>query len=217
MDEPLSNLDAKLRVQMRAELCKLQQRLSTTTIYVTHDQVEAMTMGQRIAVLKDGRLQQVGEPLEVYERPANVFVANFIGTPPMNFFTAAVRDRPATLETTAFTVPLPEAWRAALDGRDGGRVIVGIRPENVHEAGKPLAGPGARVALVVEAVESLGHEVVLHGRAGADLLVAKLHATRAPAIGSRVEVDLELDALHLFDPETERRLEPTERRAGSTA
>jgi multiple sugar transport system ATP-binding protein len=171
-DEPLSNLDAKLRVQMRAELCKLQQRLSTTTSYVTHDQVEAMTMGQRIAVLKDGRLQQVGEPLEVYERPANVFVANFIGTPPMNFFTAAVRARPATLETTAFAVPQPEGWRAALGARDGGRIIVGLRPENVHEAGKPLAGPSARVPLVVEAVESLGHEVVLHGRAGPDVLVS---------------------------------------------
>ena len=203
-DEPLSNLDAKLRVQMRAELSKLQQRLRTTTIYVTHDQVEAMTMGHRVAVLKQGRLQQVGEPLEVYERPANVFVANFIGTPPMNFFTAAVRDE--RLEAAAFSLPAPEAWRGALAGRHGGRVVVGIRPEHVHEAGKPLGGPTARLPLVVEAVESLGHEVVLHGRAGSDLLVAKLHAARAPQVGSVVDVDVELDALHLFDPETERRL-----------
>ncbi len=208
-DEPLSNLDAKLRVQMRAELSKLQSRLHTTTIYVTHDQVEAMTMGHRIAVLKDGKLQQVGTPLEVYERPANVFVANFIGTPPMNFFTATVRDGGARLEAEAFSVTVPDSWRELTAGREGRKLVVGIRPENILEAGKPARGRTSRVELEVDIVEPLGHEVILHGSAGADLMVAKLDPSRVPQVGSKVAVDLEIESLHLFDPETELRLTQT--------
>ncbi|KAB2968586.1 MAG: sn-glycerol-3-phosphate ABC transporter ATP-binding protein UgpC [Thermoanaerobaculia bacterium] len=205
-DEPLSNLDAKLRVQMRAEISKLQQRLGTTTIYVTHDQVEAMTMGHRIAIMKDGDLQQVGMPLEVYERPANLFVANFIGTPPMNFFRATVRDGGARLEAGAFSLPTPRALGGVAGARDGQRLVVGVRPENLIEAGKPTRGESARVPLEVEIAETLGHEVILHGRAGDEILVAKLDAHRVPALGERFEVAVELDALHLFDPETELRL-----------
>jgi len=205
-DEPLSNLDAKLRVQMRAEISKLQKRLKTTTIYVTHDQVEAMTMGHRIAVMKDGRLQQVGTPLEVYERPANLFVANFIGTPPMNFFDAVVRDGGGRLEAGAFALPAPERQRPLLTKRDGRKVVVGVRPENLLEIGKPARGVTATIALEVEIVEPLGHEVVLHGRAGEDLIVAKLDPSHVPAPGDRVDVAVELDALHFFDPETEKRL-----------
>ena len=118
-DEPLSNLDAKLRVQMRAEISKLQNRLKTTTIYVTHDQVEAMTMGHRIAVMKDGKLQQVGTPLEVYEQPANLFVAAFIGTPPMNFVKATLADGGTTLKTAAFSLPVAQSYRALTAGKDG--------------------------------------------------------------------------------------------------
>src|SRR6185503_5247914 len=110
-DEPLSNLDAKLRVQMRAEITKLQKTLQTTTVYVTHDQIEAMTMGHRIAVMKAGQLQQVGTPLEVYEQPANLFVAGFIGTPPMNFIPATLTD--SRIAASGFELPLPAAWRAA--------------------------------------------------------------------------------------------------------
>jgi multiple sugar transport system ATP-binding protein len=205
-DEPLSNLDAKLRVQMRAEISKLQHRLKTTTIYVTHDQIEAMTMGHRIAVMKDGDLQQVGTPLEVYERPINLFVANFIGTPAMSFFNATLRDGGARLEAGAFSLPAPRAIRGVAAGRDGKRVVVGVRPENLIEAGKPTRGESANVSLEVEIVEPLGHEVILHGRAGEDILVAKLDPSRVPALGERVEIAVELDALHLFDPDTEKRL-----------
>src|SRR5215210_6543877 len=122
-DEPLSNLDAKLRVQTRAEITKLQQRLQTTCVYVTHDQIEAMTMGHRIAVMKDGRIQQIGTPLEVYDTPANVFVAQFIGTPPMNFFRATAHD--GRLDAASFTVPLTRNLA------NGQTVIAGIRPENL--------------------------------------------------------------------------------------
>jgi multiple sugar transport system ATP-binding protein len=206
-DEPLSNLDAKLRVQMRAEISKLQQRLKTTTVYVTHDQVEAMTMGRRIAVMKDGRLQQVGTPLEVYQRPQTLFVANFIGTPPMNFLRATIADGGATLRTHEAALPTSQAWRAATAGKQGREVMVGIRPENILEAGKPARGETAKLTLEVEIVEPLGHEVILYGRLGPDLLVVKMDPVRIPEMGARVDVLVELDALHLFDAETERRLE----------
>ena len=205
-DEPLSNLDAKLRVQMRAEISKLQQRLSTTTIYVTHDQVEAMTMGHRIAVMKDGDLRQLGTPLECYERPANLFVASFIGTPPMNFFTATVRDGGGTLEAATFALPVPEPLRAATRGRDGTGVVVGVRPENIRGPGAPPRGASARMRVQVEIVEPLGHEVVVHGRTGADVLVAKVDPHAAPRMGDPLDLDLELESLHLFDAATEQRL-----------
>ncbi|MBI5067717.1 MAG: sn-glycerol-3-phosphate ABC transporter ATP-binding protein UgpC [Deltaproteobacteria bacterium] len=205
-DEPLSNLDAKLRVQMRAEIKKLQARLQVTSIYVTHDQVEAMTMGHRIAVLHAGTLQQVGTPLEVYERPANLFVAAFIGTPPMNFVEARVAGAGETLQAGSFALPVPARLRAALRGRDGARVVVGIRPENAVPAGRAPRGPCHRIDTTVEIAEPLGDEVVVHARAGEDALVFKQDPHRPAAIGSTLAVDLELDALHFFDAETQRRL-----------
>jgi multiple sugar transport system ATP-binding protein len=207
-DEPLSNLDAKLRVQMRAEIGRLQQTLRTTTIYVTHDQVEAMTMGHRIAVLNDGRLQQVGTPLEVYERPANLFVANFIGTPPMNFLRAVLEDDGSTLTTPHLKLPVPRSLLPVTSGKDRRRVVMGLRPENVLEPGKPGRGETARVGAVIEMVEPLGHEVVVHGRVGEELLVAKFDPRHPPARGERIELQLELDRMHLFDAETEARLGP---------
>jgi multiple sugar transport system ATP-binding protein len=205
-DEPLSNLDAKLRVQMRAEITKLQQRLKTTTVYVTHDQVEAMTMGSRIAVMNAGKIQQVGTPTEVYDHPASVFVASFIGTPPMNFLKATVRDGGSRLEGQAFSLPVPASLRGLVAGREGQGVVVGLRPENLLDADKPTRGETARLTLEVEIVEPLGHEVVLHGRIGDDLLVGKLAAHRIPQPGSQIEVVVELDTLHLFDAKTELRL-----------
>jgi multiple sugar transport system ATP-binding protein len=204
-DEPLSNLDAKLRVQMRAEISRIQRNLKTTTVYVTHDQVEAMTMGGRIAVLNQGALQQVGTPLEVYERPVNVFVANFIGTPPMNFVRATVGQAGATLAAGSFTIPTPAAWRDATARRDGRPVVVGIRPEMIA-LGNGADGAGT-VPVTVEVVELLGNEAVFHGRAGDDVLIAKSESHRAPSVGARVSLTLDLEALHLFDAETERRLE----------
>ena len=205
-DEPLSNLDAKLRVQMRAEISKLQKRLETTTVYVTHDQVEAMTMGHRIAVMKDGKLQQVGSPLEVYERPANVFVATFIGTPQMNFFPARVAEDGAGLAAGTFSLPLPAAMRAAVARHLGRKVMVGVRPENLLERGREARGDAAPLPIEVDIVEPLGREVVVHGSAGEDSITARLDPERVPRPGEIVELQVELDALHLFDPETEQRL-----------
>ncbi len=203
-DEPLSNLDAKLRVQMRAEIKKLQHRLQVTSVYVTHDQVEAMTMGHRIAVLNAGRLQQVGTPLEVYERPQNLFVANFIGTPPMNFIRATVTD--GKLAAGSFTLPAPAAAREALEGRLGKRVVVGIRPENVIERGRRTNGATAPLELTVDLVETLGNEVVVHGRQGDDQIAFKMDPHHPPQFGDKVAALVQVDRIHLFDAETEERI-----------
>ena len=200
-DEPLSNLDAKLRVQMRAEISKLQKDLQTTTVYVTHDQIEAMTMGDRIAVMSRGELQQVGTPLEVYEKPANLFVASFIGTPPMNFIPATLAD--GMVVASGFRLPVPQAFRAAAASA---KVVLGIRPENIREVSREGAGGTVPVTAEVEFVEPLGHEVIVHGRVGDDLIVAKVDPHRAPKMGSTVDLVVEVEAVHLFDAATEKRL-----------
>jgi multiple sugar transport system ATP-binding protein len=205
-DEPLSNLDAKLRVLMRAEIKKLQQRLKTTTVYVTHDQIEAMTMGQRIAVMKDGKIQQVGTPLEIYGRPENLFVANFIGTPPMNFLPATIADGGKTLAGKGFSLPVPEGLRALTAGADGRRVIVGIRPENILDPSASARGETARLSGKVEVVEPLGDKVIIHVRVGDDVLVYQVEPHAMPEMEDKAELVLELDKLHLFDATTERRL-----------
>jgi multiple sugar transport system ATP-binding protein len=211
-DEPLSNLDAKLRVQMRAEISKLQKRLRTTTIYVTHDQVEAMTMGHRIAVMKAGDIEQVGTPLEVYQRPATLFVAGFIGTPPMNFVPAAVAGGGVEVAASGFRLPVPERLRPSTAGGDGRKIVLGLRPENVRAG---LNGPSegiesldglVRVPSKVEFVEPLGHEVIVHGRVGDDLIVAKTEPDRAPEMGEEIPLWIDVETAHLFDAETERRL-----------
>ena len=212
-DEPLSNLDAKLRVQMRAEISKLQKRLETTTVYVTHDQIEAMTMGHRIAVMNAGRLQQLGTPLEVYDRPANLFVASFIGTPPMNLVPAVLAAGGTRIAASGFTLPLPSAsaaWAASPSlGRDGRKVVLGMRPENLREVRSEApdgAGRTAGISGTVEFVEPLGHEVIVHARVGTDLLVAKLEPRQAPAMGDPIALAVEIDAVHLFDAESGERL-----------
>ncbi len=205
-DEPLSNLDAKLRVQMRAEITGLQHRLRTTTVYVTHDQVEAMTMGHRIAVLDDGDLKQVGTPLELYQTPANLFVARFIGTPPMNFFRARIAADCTRVESEDLTVELSAEMRAVAAGMDGREVMVGIRPENLRGDRRAGAGATVSVRLKVVLVETLGYEVLVHGRIGDNLMVAKVEPGSKPKIDDVVEVLLERDHLHLFDVASERRL-----------
>jgi len=205
-DEPLSNLDAKLRVQMRAEIKKLQHRLQVTTIYVTHDQVEAMTMGNRIAILDKGKLQQVGTPLDVYEKPQNIFVANFIGTPPMNFIHATVADGGAALAANGFKLPAPATARGALASRVGKAVVVGVRPENVLEASRPTRGVTAKLELTVDLVETLGDEVVVHGSQGEDQIAFKMDPHNPPEFGGKVAALVEIDRLHLFDAETEQRI-----------
>jgi multiple sugar transport system ATP-binding protein len=203
-DEPLSNLDAKLRVQMRAEISRLQKDLKTTTVYVTHDQIEAMTMGDRIAVMSKGELQQVGTPLEVYDTPANLFVASFIGTPPMNFIPAVITDGGGSVAASGFKMPVPAIFRGA--ARDGIKVVLGIRPENIREAAREGGGGTVAVTSQVEFVEPLGHEVIVHGRVGDDLLVAKVDPHRAPQMGATMPLVIEAEAAHLFDAATEKRL-----------
>ncbi len=207
-DEPLSNLDAKLRVQMRAEITALQRRLGTTTIYVTHDQIEAMTMGHRIAVLDGGDLQQVGPPLEVYARPANLFVARFIGTPPMNVLRGVVDG--ASVRCGDTVLPAPDALAGAVAGLDGQPVMVGIRPEHVHVAPPADGRATAAMTVRVRLLETLGHEIVLHGEYGegdaAEALAAKTAPRELPAVGEQATLHVECGQVQLFDVGSGRRL-----------
>jgi multiple sugar transport system ATP-binding protein len=203
-DEPLSNLDAKLRVQMRAEITRLQERLATTCVYVTHDQVEAMTMGHRIAIMNAGRLKQVGSPLEVYERPMNLFVANFIGTPPMNFFHATLEGE--RLVSRGFSVDLDGAVPPALFAASRREVVVGIRPENVAVAPREPRGAAATIRGSVELVEPLGHQLVLHASVGEARFVTAVDPHASIAAGDSLELNLELERLHFFDAQTEERI-----------
>ncbi|MDY7227578.1 ABC transporter ATP-binding protein [Hyalangium rubrum] len=205
-DEPLSNLDAKLRVAMRAEIKKLQQRLQVTSVYVTHDQIEAMTMGHRIAVMKEGKLQQLGTPLEVYERPANIFVAQFIGSPPMNFLDATLDASGTALVGEGFTLPVPQSLRPMTAGKGGRKIKVGIRPDHLLPAGQSARGEAATLQTKVEIVEPLGNELIVHSKLGEFTLTSRLPPLQTPEVGTTLPIVIELDALHLFDAETEQRL-----------
>ncbi len=201
-DEPLSNLDAKLRVQMRAEIKKLQQRLQTTTVYVTHDQVEAMTMGSRIAVMNEGKIQQLGAPQEIYDRPDNLFVAGFVGTPPMNFFPATLANGRA--QGAGFSLPV----RESLQGQPAGHeVVIGIRPEDLMASRGDAHGETAALPVAVEIVEPLGDAVLVHGIVGEAPVIGKLEPRNAPRAGDRVDLWVELDRMHVFDAATSRRIE----------
>ena len=210
MDEPLSNLDAKLRVQTRAELIKLHQRLQTTVIYVTHDQVEAMTMGSRIAVMRDGILQQLDTPQVLYDSPANTFVAGFIGSPAMNFFDGQiVGDGDDTLYAQSSTIKLeiPEARRAQLKSHVGREVTFGIRPEDIHHvAERPNALPGQRANVQVEVVEPLGSELFVYLEAGAHEFTSRMDTRNPVSAGENLEVVFDTQKLHVFDKQTEQAL-----------
>jgi multiple sugar transport system ATP-binding protein len=213
MDEPLSNLDAALRVQTRAEILKLQQRLGTTTIYVTHDQVEAMTMGDRIAVLRGGVLQQVGTPQELYARPCNVFVAKFIGSPAMNVVDveATSADGEDVLKSAGFEIRLPQGMLGSVKTESGDGLVVGFRPEHLELAGADAASGMARIPAVVDVVEFLGDEQLVHLHAGDVLLMAKLPVDAGRAeLGEQVNLSVPLQKLHLFDRKTERSITPAD-------
>ncbi len=203
-DEPLSNLDAKLRVQMRVELKKLHERLGTTAIYVTHDQVEAMTLGDRVVVMKDGLVQQVGEPLELYNTPANRFVAGFIGSPAMNFadVTLAASNGKVWAEAPGLRIGLPEPVAHRVNGRNGGKATVGIRPEDIH-----IAGPADPAELCfdveVEVVEQLGSEILLDTRVGDSTFVASVDPTLRTRVHDHLKLAINPARLHLFDAQTE--------------
>ncbi len=206
MDEPLSNLDAKLRDQTRAELKKLQERLGVTTIYVTHDQKEAMTLGTRIAVMKDGVLQQVGAPDEVYFHPANTFVATFIGTPPMNLLNAQVveRDGKPALQVGSTMLPVLEAHAQKLRSRIGQSVLMGIRPQDIYtdRTAPPDAILSEPVPAVVDVVEPHGDRNDVHLLVDGATLIAQLSARVKVNEGDTLPIRLHLEYLHLFDPAT---------------
>jgi multiple sugar transport system ATP-binding protein len=202
MDEPLSNLDAKLRAETRSQIVKLQRRLGTTTIYVTHDQTEAMTMGDRIAVMNAGQIQQIASPLELYNRPANRFVAEFIGSPPMNFLPVQFK-APLLITHPQFRLTLPPAWAESLQPYDGRALILGIRPEHLS-----ISAPAPKnLPVQVELVEALGSETYLSVRlvgSGLDghALQARIESDRSVQMGEQLWLSLAPDRLHLFDSET---------------
>ncbi len=206
MDEPLSNLDAKLRVTARAEISKLHQRLGTTFIYVTHDQVEAMTMGDRIAVLSDGILQQIDTPRNLYNSPKNVFVAGFIGSPSMNFFegTLVGEENRLFVDTGDFRVAVPEYRKPIYKNYVGKEVIFGVRPEHVHA---PEYAPpnimGERVHATVEIVELLGHELHLFMNSGKNSFVGTVDTRMDVHAGNTVDLVFDMNNMHLFDKKTE--------------
>jgi multiple sugar transport system ATP-binding protein len=198
-DEPLSNLDAKFRVQMRAELSRLHQRLQTTIVYVTHDQVEAMTMGTRIAIMNEGRLMQVGAPMDVYNRPRNRFVASFIGSPAMNFFDGAVDG--GSFRCEAFTLEMPKDKSSVATA--GRKLTLGIRPEDIHDAAFPPAGvPTMRLAAGVEVVEPLGAQTIVNLAAAGKLFTATVDPRTSASPGKKMDVLFNCGKIHLFDAES---------------
>jgi multiple sugar transport system ATP-binding protein len=214
-DEPLSNLDAELRVQMRAEITKLQRRLKTTTVYVTHDQVEAMTMGQRIAVMRpcdasnllNTNLMQCGSPMELYDRPDNVFVARFIGTPHMNILPARLSDDGTEVLLLGSRMAVSGQFREGAQLMRGHDVVLGIRPEHIGAAAEIDWQETLTLRGKVEMVEPLGHEAILHFRVNEHVMTGRLrsHGT-LPVAGDMIDMQLKCDAIHLFDTKTEKRL-----------
>jgi multiple sugar transport system ATP-binding protein len=199
-DEPLSNLDAKLRIQMRVEIKKIHVRLGTTAIYVTHDQVEAMTLGDRVVVMKDGVVQQVGEPLELYNQPANRFVAGFIGSPAMNFATVEMTDADGALwaRHEGIRIKLPSAIAGRLRRHVGKNVTLGIRPEDLRVASGSDRADQSFDA-VVEVIEKLGSQILLDVKVGPNTMVAAVEPTVVAKVHDRLRLALNPDRLHFFD------------------
>lgn len=205
-DEPLSNLDAKLRVQMRAEISKLHQRLQTTFIYVTHDQTEAMTMATRIAVMNKGILQQLDTPQVLYDRPSNLFVAGFIGSPSMNFFPGkvSVSGGNVSVDMESFKVQVPDALAAPYKNMDGKRVTFGIRPENIHDPEfAPVNIHGEKVTAKVDVTELMGNETFLYLVNGKNTFIARVDPRSKKRVGDDMQVIFDMDKFHIFDLETE--------------
>jgi multiple sugar transport system ATP-binding protein len=206
MDEPLSNLDAKLRVQTRAEISKLHQRLETTFIYVTHDQTEAMTMGSRICVLRDGMMMQIDTPQNLYDSPNNVFVAGFIGSPAMNFFDVTVveQDDDLYVEGGTFRLKLPPEKAQAARPQVGKQVIFGVRPEDIHD--REFTPPGIRaepMATTVDVTELMGNEIFVYMLTGQKQFIGRMDPRTGARVGIDMDVAVNMDNAHLFDRDTE--------------
>ncbi len=208
-DEPLSNLDAKLRIQMRAEITKIHQQLQTTFIYVTHDQMEAMTMATRIAVINKGKLQQLDTPQNLYNFPTNLFVAGFIGSPAMNFFPATIQKNGGLMaDAGEFKVPLPADRSKALEAYVGKNVIFGIRPEDIHDAEfVPPNIPAAKVPSRVDVTELMGNEILLYLITGKNSFVARVDPRSKMRVGDQAQVAFNMEKFHVFDPTTEKAIE----------
>jgi multiple sugar transport system ATP-binding protein len=201
MDEPLSNLDAKLRVEMRASISRLHRTLGVTTVYVTHDQVEAMTMGDRIVVMRDGEIQQVADPITLYERPNNKFVGSFIGSPAMSFLDGELRD--GTISGPGFDLRLPADMTQRVAAHDAKKVCLGIRPELIElRSGDGASGNALRAT--VDVVEPLGAETIVNlSVSGGQNIVARLHGHCPLELGGQVDFLLNMDKLHVFDAQSE--------------
>ncbi|MBI3251731.1 MAG: sn-glycerol-3-phosphate ABC transporter ATP-binding protein UgpC [Candidatus Omnitrophica bacterium] len=206
-DEPLSNLDAKLRVQMRTEIKKLHQRLQATMVYVTHDQTEALTMGDRIVVVKDGLVQQVADPIALYKRPVNKFVASFIGSPPMNFLNGhlARADRKLYFQNGAFKVRVNDAAAEKLAPYENRDIVFGIRAEDIYDKlFASEASPDNTVRATCEVVEPMGAEAYLYLRAGAHSFIARVSGHIRPGVNQDLDLVIDMGQAHFFDPETEK-------------
>jgi len=199
LDEPLSNLDAKLRASTRAEIARLHRALGTTMIYVTHDQVEAMTLGQRIVVLDKGVIQQIDAPMQIYERPVNLFVAGFLGNPAMNFFRGQLRDGVLTGSGSQLRLPTVKA-------QAGQEIVAGVRPEDLHIV-ESSAAPGGGLTGTVELLESVGSEAFIHATSGGWKAIARSTPHNLPAIGTRIALRPAPDRIHFFDARTSQRLQ----------
>ncbi len=207
-DEPLSNLDAKMRVQMRTEISKLHTRLETTMIYVTHDQIEAMTMADRIVVMKDGLVQQVDTPLNIYDSPANLFVAGFIGTPPMNFFKGRLEsiNQSIYLVDPVLKLQIPDKWREKTEPFIGKEVIFGARPEDIGspEAESRPVSEQQKILAKVEVIEPMGAETYLYLNTGNQSFISRVDAHRKVAVGEEVSLAVLMSKTHIFDAATEK-------------
>lgn len=204
-DEPLSNLDAKLRVQMRTEISKLHSTLETTMIYVTHDQMEAMTMGDRIVVMQDGDIQQIDSPLNLYNKPVNQFVAGFIGSPSMNFLSGTIRQNDGALifDEGKISLTISGQMKDKLEPYSGKALTLGIRPENIYEADFAHGiKDGAEARSRVEVVEPMGNEVFLYLNTGVNSYVARVAARKTPAVGADIPVIFDMSKVHFFDRES---------------
>jgi multiple sugar transport system ATP-binding protein len=207
-DEPLSNLDAKMRVQMRSEISRLHGELGTTMIYVTHDQVEAMTMGDRICVMRDGLIMQVADPLTLYLKPENMFVASFIGSPPMNLLQGKVQKRADGLyfvengEPDPVVAPLKGSAESGASNYVDKNIVFGIRPENISES--PQAGPSIPITSMVDIAEPMGSESIVYLKTGSGYLIARIQGEHLYELGQKLTVHLSADKVTLFDPETQK-------------
>ena len=207
-DEPLSNLDAKLRVQMRTEISKLHNRLETTMIYVTHDQMEAMTMGDRIVVMKDGWVHQIDTPLNLYNKPINKFVAGFIGSPAMNFMTGTINNNNGLIFNEGkIQLPIPAKFTQQLTPFIEKKIIFGIRPENIYDANfAPGIQETAQTKCLLEVVEPMGNELFLYFNSGIHQFVARVGVHETPEVGQTPNLIFNMEKGHFFDPETEKHL-----------